>query len=244
MMAELDEKETPQADPADVDQILRKRLLGRLAVAAVVIVALLGGLKLFDSFNAKLEAPVKQVARVEPPTRPIEKPAVEEQATEPQEEKAAEKAEAAKEEPAAEPERTEAPTTVARAERPLTVPATPQRAMMRPGEPVAAVRKPEAAKEIARALPPVRTKEQPALASRPIARAVEASRQFLLQVGVFNNLANAEELRTRIEGAGIPAHIEARVQVGPFASRQEAEQAREKLKSIGVEPGIIMAGRK
>jgi DedD protein len=73
---------------------------------------------------------------------------------------------------------------------------------------------------------------------------VEAARQFLIQVGVFNNIANAEELRAKIVAGGVPARIEARVQVGPFASREEAEQAREKLKALGVEPGLVVAARK
>lgn len=241
-MAQLDEHETPHAESAAADKILRQRLLNRLMVAGALIVVLLGGLKLFDAFNVRQEAPPKQVARIEPPTRPIEKPAIEEKAAEAPEEK---DAEAPKEEPVAEPERSEAPTMASRAERPLTVPATARQATMRPGEPVAAVKKPEAAKEVARVLPPpVRARDQPSLASRPIARAVESTRQFLLQVGVFNNLANAEDLRAKLEGAGMPAHIEARVQVGPFATRQEAEQAREKLKSLGVEPGLVMATRK
>ena len=81
-------------------------------------------------------------------------------------------------------------------------------------------------------------------ASRPIAQALESSRLFQLQMGVFNSLANAEELKARLEEAGVPAHIEARVQVGPFSSRREAEQAREKLKSLGMEPGLIVTARK
>jgi DedD protein len=122
------------------------------------------------------------------------------------------------------------------------VPAAPRQAAVRPTEPVVA-KKPElqkeGAKEVARVMPPVRAKEFPAPASRPIARAVESARQFLVQVGVFGNLANAEELRTRLENAGVPAHIEARVQVGPFASREEAERAQEKMRAIGVTPGFI-----
>lgn len=78
----------------------------------------------------------------------------------------------------------------------------------------------------------------------PISRSAESARQFLLQMGVFTNVANAEELRAKLELAGIPAQIEARVQVGPFTSRQEAEQAREKLKSLGMAPGLVMAAHK
>jgi DedD protein len=51
----------------------------------------------------------------------------------------------------------------------------------------------------------------------------------------------AEELRARLELAGIPTQIEARVQVGPFKTRQEADAAREKLRALGMETGILTA---
>jgi len=60
-----------------------------------------------------------------------------------------------------------------------------------------------------------------------------------VQLGVFNNVANAEELRAKLELNGIPSQIEARVQVGPFGSRQEAEEARQKLSGLGLEPGDL-----
>jgi cell division protein FtsN len=233
----------------DNDEALRKRLLARVGIAGAVIAALVGALAFFDSSKVKEAKLPAQVAAVKPIVPPV-MPAAPVPETKPEEEKTADakpaEPVATKETPeppviAAEPERTEAPRV--RGERPLTVPATPRQAAMRPSEPVVA-KKPElakeGAKEVARVMPPVRVKEQPAPASRPIARAVESARQFLVQVGVFSNLANAEELRAKLEGAGIPAHIEARVQVGPFASRDEAESAREKMKAIGVAPGIVM----
>ena len=61
---------------------------------------------------------------------------------------------------------------------------------------------------------------------------------------MFNNVANAEELRAKLELAGIPAQIEARVKVGPFATREEAEVARKKLASLGLDPGYLTATRK
>jgi len=187
-----------------------------------------------------MEKPPRRIAAVEAPVKPIEKPAL---VTEPAvAEKPAEEAEDTKE-PVAEPERTETP--VGRAERPLTMPATARSATLRSGEPLVTPKKPEPAKEIARVLPPPAAPAvQPAPASRPIAHAVDSSRHFLIQMGVFNNIANAEELRAKLEQAGVPARIEARVQVGPFATRQEAEQAREKLKSLGMETGLMMATRK
>jgi DedD protein len=66
----------------------------------------------------------------------------------------------------------------------------------------------------------------------------------VLQLGVFNNVTNAEELRAKLELAGVPAQVEARVQVGPFNSRQEAEEARQKLAAIGLEPGVVVAIKK
>jgi DedD protein len=236
-MTQTDESKAPRTEPGDGDHVLRKRLLQRVAIAAALVLVLLGGLVLFDGTAVREEKPRHEIAGIEQQVKPIEKPVVEDKAAEPVDEmKAADMA--AKDEPVAEPEKTEAPTVVSRAERPLTVPARAHQAMMRPAEPVAAAKPPEPAKAIAHA------PSQPAPASRPIARAVDAARHFLIQVGVFNNIANAEELRAKIEAGGVPARIEARVQVGPFASREEAEQAREKLKALGVEPGLVVATRK
>ena len=222
----------PQSLP-DGDEALRRGLLRRVGMAAVVVAALLVALALFDGQPGRDEKRPVAVARVEPPVKPIERPA--EPAAVEEEQKA---------EVAAIPEDTEAPISRPRAEeRPLTVPAKARAAALRPAESVAAPPRPDAARDIARVLPPKEVKTMPP-ASRPIAQALESSRHFQLQMGVFNNLANAEELKSRLEEAGIPAHIEARVQIGPFASRREAEQAREKMKSLGIEPGLIMAVRK
>ena len=228
----MTEQDTQPPNLPDGDEALRRSLLKRVGVAAVLVVALLAALMLFDGQSGRDEQRVAPVARVEPPVKPIEQP------PEPAVVDVAEQADVA-----AVPEDTETPISRPRAdERPLTMPARAQNAAMRPAEP-AATPKPDAVRDIARAVPPKEVATMPT-ASRPIAQATESSRHFQLQMGVFNNLANAEELKTRLEAAGVPAHIEARVQVGPFASRREAEQAREKLKSLGMEPGLIVAARK
>ncbi len=246
-MAHTDSNAMPRPDPQDDDDGLRKRLLKRVTVAGALVVALLAGLALFDGLYVQPDKP-SPVARVEAPAKPAEEKVTKEDAAgEP-------KAEVAKE-VVAEPERTAEPTGTmppARDERPLTPPATAHPAMLRPGEPVAmVVPKPEPASVLARVPPPAVVAVKPVPAevtvppgTRPVARAVEAVGQFLLQMGVFSSVANAEELRARLELAGVPARIEARVQVGPFATRQEAEQAREKLQSLGMDPGLIMAARK
>lgn len=228
--------------PPDGDEALRRSLLKRVGMAVVAVAGLLAALMLFDGQPDEDRKRSAAVARVEPPAKPIERPdekAIAEQKTE-----SAAEAEGDAPEIAATPEHTEAPISRPRAEdRPPTMPARARNAAMRPAEPMAAAPRPDAARDIARVVPPKEVATGPS-ASRPIAQALESSRYFQLQMGVFNNLANAEELKTRLEAAGVSAHIEARVQVGPFANRREAEQAREKLKSLGMDPGLIVAARK
>ena len=129
------------------------------------------------------------------------------------------------------------------AEKPLTKPATSRQAAVRPSEPVppaaAPAAKPDPARELARSGPGTPRR---APASRPITQATE--RQFALQMGVFNTLANAEDLRAKLELHGIPATIEARVHAGPFASREEADAARIKLKELGLDGGLLITMKK
>lgn len=231
-----DSTHSAEGMPAEDDDALRKRLLSRIAVAGVAIVGLLGGLAVYDSLN-KPQAPAM------PPMAAV--PAVEEK---PAEEKPAEE----KPDPAVAttteetvPERTETALVPAPADKPLkaakppTVPATARQATMKPAEPAAARTKPDAAREIARGNPE-RTAPAHAPASRPLARAAETARRFLVQVGVFGNHANAEELVAKLQAAGIPAQIESHVQVGPFASRTEVDAARAKLKSLGIDDGLLV----
>lgn len=63
---------------------------------------------------------------------------------------------------------------------------------------------------------------------------------FILQVGVFSNPGNAEELRNKLRQAGIPTQLETRVQVGPFASKEEAVKAQERLKKLGIGGGMLL----
>lgn len=221
---------------AEDDDALRKRLLSRIAVAGVAIVGLLGGLAVYDSLN-KPQNPVMPPMAAAPAEPP---PAVEEK---PVEDKSAPAVAAVAEE--AVPERTETALVpppidkTMKAAKPLTVPATARQAGMKPAEPLAAPAKPDAAKEIARGIPE-HTAPAHAPASRPLARAAETARRFLVQVGVFGNHANAEELVAKLQAAGIPAQIESRVQVGPFASRAEADAVRAKLKSLGIDDGLLV----
>jgi DedD protein len=227
------------------DDALKKRLLGRIAVAGVAIVGLLGGLAVFDAMNTP---PPAEVAAV--PPKPISAPA-ENEATKPEalktEETPAEST-TADNKVAAEPERTESAAAPALAEpkqaakeKLPTKPATARQAMHKPSEPVV-VPRPEPAREIARSQDATAAHHAPA--SRPLTQVVEAARQYLFQLGVFNNTANAEELRAKLTLAGIPAVLETRVQAGPFKSLKEADDAHKKLVELGMQPGPIIASKK
>ncbi|QSI76134.1 SPOR domain-containing protein [Niveibacterium microcysteis] len=80
----------------------------------------------------------------------------------------------------------------------------------------------------------VQTEPAPAGVKPPPGRA------FALQAGVFSTPKNAEDLRARLELAGIPAQLETRVVVGPFRTRQDAEQAQSKLKALGLTRGQLV----
>ncbi|MDP2171989.1 MAG: SPOR domain-containing protein [Rhodocyclaceae bacterium] len=245
------------AVPAEDDAALRKRLLSRIAVAGVVIAGLLGSLAVYDSLN-KPQAPAlpKMAAAPEPVTVPETPvvPAAAEPAAPSVDEKAAEasaeESRVASAEPAVVavvPERTDTPLAPSLGEKPLkaakpvTAPATARSAAIKPTPPAAAPLKPDAQREIARVMPERSTAARAvAPASRPLTQAGETAHRFLVQVGVFSNHANAEELVARLQQAGIPAQIESRVQVGPFASRAEVDAARAKLKSLGMDDGMLV----
>ncbi|HSD39197.1 MAG TPA: SPOR domain-containing protein [Rhodocyclaceae bacterium] len=84
----------------------------------------------------------------------------------------------------------------------------------------------------------------PTPAKAPVAAASSAGAgNFFVQVGVFANPGNAEELHAKLKAAGIPTQIETRVQVGPFNTRQEAVAAQAKLKSLGLDGGMVVPAR-
>ena len=235
----------------DDDDTLRKRLLSRIAVAGVAIVGLLGGLAVYDSLNkpqATQSLPKMAAAPAE------EAPAVkEEKPAENAEQKGDGKpAQVAGDGAPAVPERSETPLAPAPAEKPqklakpVTQPATARQAAIKPAEPPGVAAKPDARREIARVMPedsrPGKASATPghAPASRPLTQAAESARRFLVQIGVFGNHANAEELLHKLNDAGIPARIESHVQVGPFASRAEVDAARAKLKALGLDDGLLV----
>jgi DedD protein len=223
----------PIEDAAD-DSALKKRLLSRIAVAGVVILGLLGGLAVFEVLNKPQEPalPKMAAAPIEPAAPALkagEEPTGVEQLAE---DKAADAAPV--------PERTETALAPPPSAKSLTLPATPRTASIKP-PPSVAPAKPDLKQEIAKAIPErTAPASAPTSTPKPLAQVVESAKRFLVQVGVFSNHANAEELMTKLQAAGIPAQVESRVQVGPFASRAEADAARAKLKSMGIDDGLLV----
>ncbi|HEX5394283.1 MAG TPA: SPOR domain-containing protein [Rhodocyclaceae bacterium] len=260
--------DTPPNDTDSEEDQLRRRLVNRIAIAGVLIVALLGGLAIVDAIYTPSPPPAPQAPKLaELPAEPAAS-AEEKKAEEPKEGQeataSAEKGEAKPEQAAeskekaktaeAVPERTESAPIAAPAKelagakpiKPLTQPAMPRQASIKPPEtPKAAREEParEVARQVASATPPA-NRPIHAPASKPLTQTAESARHYQVQLGVFANLANAEELRAKLELAGIPAHIEARVHVGPFSSKEEAEAAQVKLSAMGINPGILMATKR
>jgi len=223
------------------DLSIRRSLLLRLGLAALVIVVLMGGLALYDRFFADrkgivvetpvLPSPVPEVSLVQ---APAEVAPPEPQAEEPQP-----VAEAVKE-AKVEPELTKSP--LGQLPRPATAPPPPvisarprlphdtAAGTQRPSRP-----SPGSPRETALASPRVSARAQePAVQAPP-----RLFSGFALQAGVFANPRRAEELQAKLAEAGVPVVIESRVQVGPFKNRAEAEAARIKLQRLGIDTYIL-----
>jgi cell division protein FtsN len=79
----------------------------------------------------------------------------------------------------------------------------------------------------------------------PAADAAPATvKGYFVQLGVFASLENAEALRARLEGLGIPARLESRVVVGPFPDQAAARAAQARLRDAGQEGGLIVPPRR
>ncbi|MCK9259769.1 MAG: SPOR domain-containing protein [Azoarcus sp.] len=90
---------------------------------------------------------------------------------------------------------------------------------------------------------------QPAVAEpapSPAAKqaSVPLANGYLVQLGVFGSMDNADSLRADVAARGLPAHVEGRVVVGPFPHKAAAEAARARLKREGLAAGIVVPPRK
>ena len=235
---------------------LRGKLVGRLAVAGLLVALLLGVLAFFDHLANPPEEPEERVFAERVPVAPKKemsqpvKPA--ENLPEPP---APEKAEPPVEPPPppqveARPQAAATPE-VAPEKRPAVAVAKP--APAQPASPSPVV--PEATTAPSNIVPPpprAAATSEPAPARAPThvvehkpaptatpSGVTRLFSGFLLQAGVFSSVQRAEELHARLTLSGVPSTLETRVQVGPFRTKQEAEAAQAKLRELGVETILV-----
>lgn len=219
----------PPAPAAGEDAALKKSLLVRIGIGAALIALLVGGLALYDAMNRRPPPVAPAPLAKAPPPVPEASPA----AAEPAAGKSAEPEPRADTAPAT-PEKTEAPAAAGRPVAPAAE--TAERPAARPALPA---RKVEDRLQLAP--PPAAAAPPAAPAARP---AAPPGRGYLVQVGVFANAANAEDLRDRLARNGIPAQVEVHVQAGPFGSRREAQEATRKLRALGITSTMLVPPRR
>ncbi len=231
---------------------LKRQLLWRMGLAGLMILALLGVLALFDYANAPDDSlatgqqftepvPVRKkdpVLPLTPAETPDDAPPVstESAATEVSSEVASEaggESAARKTAGASVQTRPLSKAGATAGEKPGALaappppPPPPPRVAATPALPPA-VKKPGDGPASA-ATPPPPVVEAPA----PVA--VRLVSGYIVQSGLFSDLALAEEWQGRLAQEGIPSTVEARLQIGPFKNRAEAEAARRKLGKLGID---------
>lgn len=241
----------------------RRQLVVRVAVVAGLIVVLLAGLLIFEReqiSSPSVAADPKPLGRAVAPIGnaiAVSAPALSEEVSRAIREApdVTQVALASMSAPAAVPEETFDPT-IPREGEPQSAPAKRSPPRVAASQPVArggdrlvveggrqspvAVVSP---KPIANAAP-LSQPPAPVAVLPPVAPATPSPNGYLIQLGVFNNRGNAEELRSKLALAGIPSQVETRVQLGPFKTREEALDAQQKLRVLGMTQGLLVPPRK
>jgi len=82
----------------------------------------------------------------------------------------------------------------------------------------------------------------------PDAKPAAPEGRFVVQVGAFADAARAQEVRMKVERAGLKTYTQVaetkdgkriRVRVGPFSSKAEAEKAAEKIKKLNLPAALL-----
>ena len=89
---------------------------------------------------------------------------------------------------------------------------------------------------------------KPAVSEESKAASAEAKGRMVVQVGAFADAAKADEIRRKLEKAGLSTYVQVadtkdgkriRVRVGPFANKAEAEKAVNKIRSLDLPVAIL-----
>ncbi len=228
---------------------IKRKLAWRMGFAGLMIIALLGGLAMFDYLSAQRDAEPSAPAFNEPV--PVPKKTVTQPVT-PAEPSPEANKEEKKESKDSTPESSAAP--VDKSAPVVDLPPRPEVAAQpvlpqafRPGGKPASASQPAASAPTrtseTKAAPvsaPAARAEPPIAAAQPQPAPPRLFSGYALQAGVFSDPRRAEELHAKLTLEGIPSTIEARVQVGPFKNKEEAEAAREKMKALGIDAVMLM----
>jgi DedD protein len=219
----------------------KRKLLWRIGIAGLMILALLGGLALFDYLAVEPE----ELEPVELPlfTEPV--PVPPQSTTEalgpvvpaPEEETETEEPETETETPEASaiPENA---VVVEAAPPPPNVTTQPAAAPVTrsPSRRSTAISSSTAVRPGTKTAPTAKTPRRiPEIPQRRTPVLSELLSGYTLQAGVFSDPRRAEDVYARISQEGIPVTLETRVLVGPFNNQEEAEVARAKMKAMGID---------
>lgn len=107
-------------------------------------------------------------------------------------------------------------------------------------------KKPDPVTQVAKVAPAL----APALVAspKPVAKAIELSQGFVVQIGAFKDAENAKQIIAQAKVAKLPVYTDSiaisggtvtRVRVGPFATKQKADSALAQLKLTGSDGKIV-----
>lgn len=107
-------------------------------------------------------------------------------------------------------------------------------------------KKPDPVTQVAKVAPSL----APALVAspKPVAKAIELSQGFVVQIGAFKDAENAKQIIAQAKVAKLPVYTDSiaisggtvtRVRVGPFATKQKADSALAQLKLTGSDGKIV-----
>jgi DedD protein len=91
----------------------------------------------------------------------------------------------------------------------------------------------------AKAPPPVTKQAETAAIPAAKPAATTTPKGYVVQLGVFTNYANAQQLQERLAQNGIKSYTETRVHVGPFQNKAEADLAQAKIKAMGIGAVVV-----
>ena len=251
----------PEQPSLDEQNEIKKRAVRRVIAASVLVAAAIAALTVLTHY--KPEAPVTQTSAPAPTPVP-EKPA--EPVAPPPEEMAAPPTTQPEQEaqPATPPP---PPPEVVNAQPPAApTGAAPKAAKPMPAKPgpeAEVSARPAPAKPAATEQPakPMTLKRADSLTEAPLAKehpakpaitekpvekappptkaAEPAPKGYTVQLGVFSNPANAQQLQERLAQNGIKSYTETRLNVGPFQSKAEADQALAKIRAMGISAVVV-----